>query len=299
MIGPMLLLCLLPGCSAPGEAATRRQRTVESAGGTVALGIGAQPYKVTTVAQPGSIAGSITMRGQPAGVAIDGGANGGGAANGDGAVNGNSDGNGAANGNGGGNGVASGNGAPNSRDAKACGQDAASQPAANGGVANVLIWVEGISNGKPLPEVRRETLAIQGCHFSPRVMAVTTGTTINVFSQVRAVLTSRFYREKGDSAIEVIRTVDAGQVVPSERIARKPGIVEVKSQEPWDRAYIAVFDHPYYAVTDAAGRFTIEGLPPGTYTAKLWHEQMGQPTEQRIVVAPGGASRLDFALNVK
>ena len=106
-----------------------------------------------------------------------------------------------------------------------------------------------------------------------------------------------FYREGGAEPIEHIHTVDAGQLVPSEKIASLPGIIEVRcSEHPFARAYIAVFDHPYFAVTDERGAFKIDSLPPGTYTVKVWHERLAKPVEQRVVVAPGGSGRLDLSL---
>jgi hypothetical protein len=40
----------------------------------------------------------------------------------------------------------------------------------------------------------------------------------------------------------------------------------------WMSAYAFVLDHPFFAVTDASGKFEIKGLPAGTYTFKVWHE---------------------------
>lgn len=37
-------------------------------------------------------------------------------------------------------------------------------------------------------------------------------------------------------------------------------------------AWMAGFDHPYFAVTDAKGKFEITGVPPGKYTLVAWHE---------------------------
>ena len=37
-------------------------------------------------------------------------------------------------------------------------------------------------------------------------------------------------------------------------------------------AYWAGFHHPYFAVTDADGKFEISGVPPGKYTLVGWHE---------------------------
>jgi hypothetical protein len=37
-------------------------------------------------------------------------------------------------------------------------------------------------------------------------------------------------------------------------------------------AWTAAFDHPYFTVTDAAGKFTLTDVPPGRYTLVAWHE---------------------------
>ena len=183
------------------------------------------------------------------------------------------------------------------KDQGVCGDSATVTVSAPTGV---LVWVEGVTSGKPLPMSRREKLTIERCRFEPRVLAVVTGTTINVSSQDRAMMTSRFYREGGGTPVDEIWTVDAGQVVPSEKIASAPGIVEARSvQQPWTRGYIAVFDHPYFAVADGSGAFTIDSLPPGTYTVKVWHERMEKPAEQRVVVGTGGAGRLDLSVNLQ
>lgn len=259
--GLFALLSSLAACSDGGDAA-RHGTVVDSSGGTVVLGLGVtRAYRPAAKAVTGSISGKIALQG----VARD-------------SV------------------VAVG------RDAKVCGDSAAVvETDVNGnGLANVLVWIEGVTSGKPLPEVRRETLTIEKCRFEPRVMAVVTGSTVNVFSRDRVAHGPRFYREGAAEPIEEIHTVDAGQVVPSEKIARKPGIIEVRcSEHPFARAFIAVFDHPYFAVTDDKGAFKIDGLPAGTYNVKVWQERLAKPVEQRVVVAQGGVGQLNFSLALK
>ena len=187
-------------------------------------------------------------------------------------------------------------------DPKVCGDSAVVHDAAGDSTSlgNVLVWIDGIDAGKPLPEVRRETLTIEHCRFEPRILAVTAKTTINVFSRDHATHQMDFYREGADQPVEHIRTVDEGEVVPSEKIASVPGIVEIRCKEhSFARGYVAVFDHPYFAVTDENGAFKIDGLPPGTYTVKIWHEHLAQPMTQHVVVQPSGESRLDTSLALR
>ncbi len=48
-------------------------------------------------------------------------------------------------------------------------------------------------------------------------------------------------------------------------------------------------------MTDATGRFTIGGVPPGAYTRVVWHERLGR-RERPLVVAPGERVTADVAL---
>lgn len=261
ILASFLFLSSVSGCSGQTDASEPRKH-VDSSGGTVALGLGsAGGYQPTTLAASGSVGGTISLQGASADSSV--------------AV---------------------------TRDARVCGDSAnVTETEVSGtSLANVLVWVDGVASGKSLTEVRRVTLVIEKCRFVPRLMAINTGTTINVLSRDRATHTSRFYRENSGEPIEVISTVDAGQVVPSEKIASQPGIVEARhAQHSWTRGYIAVFEHPYHAVTDERGGFKIDGLPPGTYTVKVWHEGMAGPAEQRVVVAAGGVGRLELALTLK
>jgi plastocyanin len=162
------------------------------------------------------------------------------------------------------------------------------------------VWVDGITTGKQLPTARRSTVTIEKCAFDPKMSAVVAGSTINVFSRDRATHSVRFYREGAGTPVASVMTVDAGQVVPSEQIAAKPGIVEARCEHhPWVRAYVAVFDHPYFAITDGKGAFTIDGLPAGTHTVKVWHEGMTEPVSQQVAVGAGGTGNVQLQVALR
>ena len=39
------------------------------------------------------------------------------------------------------------------------------------------------------------------------------------------------------------------------------------------KAWIGVFDHPYFAVTNDTGHYKIDNIPPGTYEVIAWQEK--------------------------
>jgi hypothetical protein len=63
------------------------------------------------------------------------------------------------------------------------------------------------------------------------------------------------------------------------------------------RAWIFVFDHPYFQVTAADGRFRLEGVPPGEYTLEMAHAAGELRCRQTVDVRPGEMARLDFVVS--
>src|SRR6266542_3184505 len=62
----------------------------------------------------------------------------------------------------------------------------------------------------------------------------------------------------------------------------------------WMKAWMAVMPHPFFAVSQMNGSFTIPNLPPGTYTIVAWHEKYG-PKEQQVTVAAKESKALSFS----
>ncbi len=252
---------LLAALACSEDAVASRGRVVESSAGTVELGIEGNGYKVAPVSGGSELTGVVAASAVPADSIV--------------AV---------------------------ARDQRVCGDSAyVRQVRLNGtSLGNALVWVEGVAAGKALPETRRTTMTVEKCAIDPRVTAVVAGSTVNLFTRDRASHRVRFYREGDGTPVADLLTVDAGQVVPTERIAAKPGIVEARCEmHPWVRAYVAVFDHPYFAITDEQGAFSIAQLPAGTYTVKVWHEGMTQPAEQRVTLGAGGTGSVQLQVALK
>ena len=77
----------------------------------------------------------------------------------------------------------------------------------------------------------------------------------------------------------------------------RPGIVRVFCDiHSHMNAFILVFGHPFFALTDGDGRYHIDRVPPGTYGVIAWNEGglVGGPRRSRC--SDGGAAELDFTL---
>lgn len=125
--------------------------------------------------------------------------------------------------------------------------------------------------------------------FAPHLLAITVGTTVdfpnddttfhNVFSlsRVKSFDLGRYPRGQSKSVV-----------------FDKPGVVPVSCDiHSHMSAYILVFSHPFFTVTDDEGRYSIDGVPPGAYTLMVWSE-LGRAEPRRVTVSDGGVTDADF-----
>jgi plastocyanin len=68
---------------------------------------------------------------------------------------------------------------------------------------------------------------------------------------------------------------------------------------PWMRAWIYVFDHARFDVTDDRGKYTISAVPPGRY--RLWARQpdAGLYTQREVRVTAGSDSRMNLTFRAR
>jgi hypothetical protein len=168
-------------------------------------------------------------------------------------------------------------------------------------LGNAVVWLTDVKEGKVLPVERRTEIENENCRLVPRVQAVVVGTTVNVRNEDRLAHTTRFVRGgSGGDTLARIPLTDDGQVVPNEHIAAKSGLVAVSCvQHPWTHGFIAVFESPYFALTDASGGFRLDSIPPGTYHLRVWHERGTSTIEREVTVSTTGISRVDVKVELR
>jgi plastocyanin len=163
----------------------------------------------------------------------------------------------------------------------------------DGKVANVLIYVK---SGEALAGLSFETpttnvvLDLRGCRYAPHVLGVQVNQTLEIrnsddmYHNVHAVPKNN---------LDWNQTLVPSSEPLKHRFTHSEIAVPLKNnQAPWMKGYVGVFAHPFFAVSDRKGAFTVEGLPPGTYTIAAWHEYLGEKTME-VTIYAGSRQRLD------
>ena len=157
------------------------------------------------------------------------------------------------------------------------------------GVGDAVVWLLGVTSGAADTAPRRVQLTLEGCAIQPRIQRAPVGATLLVRSadamdaRLRfldfesAVLASTDSSRVQTLPRALVPLGSAGAVVPLTSILQTPGLVEVRDdRHPWIKGWVAVAPHPYVAITDSNGQFSLQAVPPGNYVLVVWHERLGQ-----------------------
>jgi plastocyanin len=192
------------------------------------------------------------------------------------------------------------------KDATVCGAEAARDALVigpEGALANVVVSIKGVKAEKAPPPVAGAAVDQVGCRYTPHVQAVTVGTALQVLNNDAVLHNVHGTLETGASPMTVFNVAMPFKGGRSPQVLKRAGAIKLRCDagHTWMNAYVHVFDHPYYAVTDSKGRFTIKDLPPGKYTVEFWHEPLGEkqaPVTRTatVEVTDGKTSAADAAL---
>lgn len=159
---------------------------------------------------------------------------------------------------------------------------------AGGGLKNVFVHVkDGLGARTYAVPTRPVVLDQKGCRYVPHVFGVQAGQTVQVANSDTTL-------HNVHAVPKVNREFNFGQPpkVPAvDRVFDKPeiGLPFRCDVHGWMNAHVNVVSHPFFAVTKDDGSFEIKGLPAGTYTIELWHEQLGTQSQSVTVLATAPA----------
>ena len=158
---------------------------------------------------------------------------------------------------------------------------------ADKGVMYVVVKVADPKDGKKMTPPKKPSLDQNGCKFVPHVEIVPAGEEIDIVNS-DGILHNIHSFPKNNPPFNKAQP-KFKKVMPA--TFAKPDIVQVKCDvHSWMNGWVVVAEHPYYAITDASGAYTISGVPAGTYTLETWQEKLGKQTKSVTVPATGSVT---------
>jgi nitrous oxide reductase accessory protein NosL len=150
----------------------------------------------------------------------------------------------------------------------------------DGSVANTVVYLKDVTRGKAwdLP-ASEQSLDQKACLYVPHILLVPVGGNMQIKSS--------------DPVLHTVHMLGAAtynlpfpfQDQFISRTMHISGRVEMKCNagHVWMNAEALVVPHPYYAITDARGNFTLSNVPPGNYEVEAWHEGWKVVSEETVL----------------
>lgn len=166
-----------------------------------------------------------------------------------------------------------------------------------GELANVFVYVksEALNAHTFEPPDSVALLEHKGCRYVPHVLGIRVGQLLTIVNgdptthntHPTPKINAEWNQSQSPGGTPITKSFKHGEV-----------FIPFKcNQHPWEKAYVGVFDHPFFAISDELGTYRIEGLPPGQYTVVAWHESFGEKTVE-ITLVPGEARDISFTFDI-
>lgn len=177
-----------------------------------------------------------------------------------------------------------------------------------GGLKDAIVLLEGIEAGKPF-DVSVPLIEARDCMFQPFMTIVRNGHAVEVINMDPVMHDIQGYETSPEAGARVLFNTPLimnhqhhrGDLhamhnhAPGKSLigpiylnkGRRTFYMQCGFHAYMESWAMAV-NNPYYAVTDAEGKFVIDGIPPGTYQLVVWHPQTGPGTTKSVIVQPDG-----------
>ena len=173
--------------------------------------------------------------------------------------------------------------------------------ATNGGLADVFVVLTGVE-GRFTAATNAPALGLvqSGCLYSPYISAVMVGQRVVVTNldssmhNLHVISTNAVGNRNG----VIDHALMKGQKAEVRFTGPQMFVKFMCNVRPWMFAYVCVVDHPWFAVTDAEGRFSIPHVPPGRYVLEAHHRKAGI-TRQEVEVVAGHETEAPLVLDAK
>jgi len=165
----------------------------------------------------------------------------------------------------------------------------------NNGIRNAVVSLQNVPPGAKrdwnFPAAKMDQ---KQCSFIPRVVIVPAGGTVEFLNSDRLL---HNVRSAGKENPPFNRAQPHARSISF--AFKQPELLRVDCDlHSWMRGWVVVAEHPFYALTNEQGEFTLENVPRGKYTLQVWQESLGNVT-QEVVVGDKGATTVSVAMGKK
>jgi len=153
-----------------------------------------------------------------------------------------------------------------------------------GDYSGVVVWLERVGAPAPEPKPRVARIVQLQKKFIPHITAIPVGSVVH-FPNADPIFHNAFSNFSGQA-------FDTGLYPPrtSQKVHfAREGVVRVFCNiHPTMSAVIVVTPTPYVAITAKTGQYSIEGVDPGQYRLRVFHERSSEQTlkslERRVAI---------------
>lgn len=168
---------------------------------------------------------------------------------------------------------------------------------ANGTMANCFVYVKkGVEEYKVPAASGKVSVDQIGCVYKPHVVGLQLKQELEYVNS-DDTLHNVHPTPKSNKEFNVAMPFKGGKNTDIKFTKEEIGIPVKCNVHPWMTGYVNVVKHPFFGVTPTGdGAVTIGGLPPGTHTLEVWHEDLGTQT---VEVTLGAKETKEISVELK
>jgi hypothetical protein len=189
------------------------------------------------------------------------------------------------------------------------------QVASDGGLQHVVVFLDGVTRGKPFPRNGPANVTVEDCVFTPWVLVVKDQQPLNIVNMDPIIHDVQIYETAPfGTQIMLHRPLQLNPFHPKDRIKdhqHNPGEAMIDTIQfsrgrkifylecgfhTYMQSWGLAVENPYYAITDEEGHFTLPEVPEGVYSLVAWHPGMGGFLQMKVVLLANETlkTRLEF-----
>ncbi len=189
-----------------------------------------------------------------------------------------------------------------------------------GGVfRQVVVYIKSIERGKPFAETEPPHIKARDCRFLPMMNIVRDNHDVVVTNMdpamhdVQAYETSHLgprvlfniplpvserYQPQAGLNPNFTKYHEGQAVTQAVHMTKNRRVFVMQCGfHAYMESWALVADHPYHAITDEQGRFTLTDIPPGTYEVAVWHPYLRERETKEVTIQSKESTTLDVTID--